>query len=151
MEALPKPSTSLCIRFNKDKKVIVPDDPTNSRWKGPSITNFTGEKSSGALTLKLLEPTIKITVELLASSLILPDSAPICSEQMSLKKLHRDGFVKTEVRLYSEKEHTHICSLFIELEKKGGTPPEISVNRKSLNKEPKGLSINFDALESIAK
>ncbi len=79
------------------------------------------------------------------------DSSPICSEYLSLKKLHRDGFVKTEVRLYSDKEHIHICSLFIELEKKGGTPPEFSANRKSVLKKPKGLSIDFDALVTIAK
>ena len=96
--------------------------------------------------MKLQEPTIKITVELMASSLILLDGPPICSEQMSLKKLHRDGFIKTEVRLYSEKEHTHICSLFIELEKKGGKPTELSANRNSVLKKPKSLSIDFVAL-----
>ena len=54
LEALPKQGNSLILRFNKDKKVSVPDDPTNQRTKGPSITNFTGgEKSSGTVTLKL--------------------------------------------------------------------------------------------------
>ncbi len=44
---------------------------------------------------------------------------------MSLRRLHQDGAVKTEVRLYSEKDHEHICSVYLELEKRGGTPPEL--------------------------
>jgi len=44
---------------------------------------------------------------------------------MSLRKVHLEGSVKTEVRLYSAAERKHICSLYIELEKRGGTPPEV--------------------------
>ena len=44
---------------------------------------------------------------------------------MSLRKLHAEGIVKTEVRLYTMSEHKHICSIYVELEKRGGIPPDI--------------------------
>lgn len=71
LEALPKQGSSLIIRFNKDKKIPVPEDPTNQRNKGPSITDFIGgEKSSATISLKLLESTNKVLVELMNSQLI---------------------------------------------------------------------------------
>lgn len=49
------------------------------------------------------------------------DGTVLATNQCSLRKLHEKGaLIKTEVRLYSDnEEHRHICSLYIELEKRG--------------------------------
>jgi hypothetical protein len=129
----------------------VPDDPSNQRFKGPSAVNFSSEKSSGIVSLQASESVNKIMVELITSNIIGLETQILCSEWMSVKKLHQEGFVKTEVRLYTELEHTHVCSLFIELEKKGGRPPEIGIqNQRKLVKLQK-FAIDFEALEILAK
>ena len=52
---LHKSSSTIYIRFNKEKQLKVPDDPTNERLTGPSIVNFINEKSSCGFELNLPE------------------------------------------------------------------------------------------------
>jgi len=69
---------------------------------------------------------------------------------MSLRKLHLEGTVKTEVRLYTTSEHKHICSIYVELEKRGGIPPE-ALKKVSGPSVIPGLRFDFEALENIHK
>lgn len=62
---LHKSSSTIYIRFNKEKQIKVPDDSTNERLTGPSVVNFTNQKSSCGFYLTLAESTNKLLVELM--------------------------------------------------------------------------------------
>jgi len=62
---LHKSSSSIYIRFNKEKQVKVPDDTKNERLSGPSIVNFSNDKSSCGFDITLPEETNKLLVELM--------------------------------------------------------------------------------------
>jgi len=67
---LHKSSSSIYLRFNKEKKLTVPDDPSNQRQRGPSIVNFLHDQSSCGFEINLPEQTNKLLVELMTPQLI---------------------------------------------------------------------------------
>lgn len=56
--------------------------------------------------------------------MMLADDQVLCNNWLSLRKLHiKGGLLKSEIKLYTVDERKQICSLFVEIEKRGGLPP----------------------------
>lgn len=154
---LSKNCQNIYLRFAGEKKIQVPSDSSDKREKAPTIVNFvSSHQGTVGLTLNLSESANKIPIELMAVGQLLSiEDNVLASNLCSLRKLHQvGGLIKTEVRLYTDNdEHKHICSLYIELEKKGGKPnnKDKAYPKKLISSlATQALELDFPAFENLA-
>lgn len=113
---LHKQTGSLYLKFDGKKILKVPDDNLDARATGPSIVSYASSQGGCGFDLTIVEGVTKVAVELYSHSQLMLEDRVLCMNYLNVHKLK--GTVKTELQLYSENEHKHIASVYLELERR---------------------------------